>query len=132
MSENHNLGDVIEEGVEQGHKYKVVQNPRLGHFCGYVQTNFGEEWHFDDLYPTLIECHGGLTYGVDSRGYVGFDCAHAGDVCYLDGERVTDHAMSMGKEWRVEDVEEECIRLARQIDVLESFVEKFQKRGWGE
>lgn len=134
MSNDYDLGDVIQTGVVDGHRYKVVQNPNLGHFCGYVETTFSDEWSYTELNPgfKLIDCHGGLTYGVDSRGYIGFDCAHAGDVCILDGETVTDHAMSTTKEWTPDDVAEECERLARQIRAIETFAETFEERGWGD
>lgn len=136
MSESeYNLGTTLAEGVANGHKYKVVQNPDLGHFCGYVQTNFGTEWGYGEIrghMSSLVDCHGGLTYGVDSRGYVGFDYAHSGDVCIKDGEVQTDHEMSARQEWTVEDVEAECRKVCRQIQTLEEFAETFSERGWGE
>ena len=135
MSDDYNLGDVLRSGVESGHKYKVVQHPEMGHFCGYVQTNFSSPWTYDDIrgeFGHLISVHGGLTYGPDERGFVGFDCAHAGDVCILDDSTVTDYEMSNRKEWTPEAVEEECVDLANQIDALEQFAEQFDKRGWGD
>ena len=131
----YDLGETLLSGVENGHRYKVVQNPDLGHFCGYVQTNFSRPWTYDDIRGKmghLISVHGGLTYGVDSRGYIGFDCAHAGDVCILGGETATDREISTRKEWTPEDVEDECVSLARQIDALETFAETFDERGWGD
>ena len=122
----------VASGVAEGHKYKVLTTNE-SHFCGYVKTNFGDSWSYDDLrgyMGELISPHGGLTYGVDPNGWVGFDCAHAGDVCILNGEVLSDHAISNTKEWEVEDVEAECRKLARQVDVLETFAEKFEQRGW--
>jgi len=127
------LGVVLKTDTANGHKFKVVQNPTLGHLCGYVQTNFGTSWGYGDIrgcMDGLVECHGGLTYGVDERGYVGFDCAHAGDVCIVDGEVVTDHEMSTRQEWTVDDVAAECRKVCRQIQTLEEFAETFEGRGW--
>lgn len=126
--------DAIASGVAEGHRYKVIQND-LGHFCGYVKTNFGDRWTYDDLrgyMGGLIDIHGGLTYGADEHGWIGFDCAHSGDVCILDGETVSDFGRSdYGSVWEVEDMEAECRKLARQVDTLETFAERFEERGWG-
>jgi len=125
--------ETLTTGVSDGYQYKVVQQDQ-GHFCGYVQTNFTPPWTYDDLrgyMSHLIDVHGGLTYGPDEDGWVGFDCAHAGDVCVIDGEEQTDFAISSEKVWTVGDVEDECERLAEQVDVLENFAEKFDDVGWG-
>ena len=124
----------LASGVTAGHRYKVIQT-EVGNFCGYVKTNFGPRWSYDEIrghMSNLIRIHGGLTYGVDENGWVGFDCAHSGDVCKLDGEIQVDYSMSGGATvWDVDDVEEECRKLAQQVDVLETFAERFDKRGWG-
>jgi hypothetical protein len=51
-----------------------------GHGCGYVQL---PESHPDlgaDAVDIDVDVHGGLTYGPDEHGWVGFDTGHAGDV----------------------------------------------------
>ena len=132
MSESDRV-TVLESGTANGHRYEVRQTD-MGHFCGYVRTNFGPKWTYEDIrgrFSHLVDCHGGLTYGVDEDGWVGFDCAHAGDVCVLDGDEQTDHAMSTERTWTPEDVAEECEKVAEQIDILETFAEQFEGRGWG-
>ena len=103
-----------------------------GHYCGYVESSFGIQLGYDDFqtWPHhLIEIHGGLTYGVDEDGWLGFDCNHAGDVC-VDEEGNswgTTHyigASKYGKIWTLEEVKEETERLAEQVNVLQEFVEK--------
>lgn len=124
----------LDSGVAHGCRFRVEQ-VRGQHFCGYIQTNFTPPWTYDDLrggFSSLIDCHGGLTYGPDEDGYVGFDCAHAGDVCIIDGEVQTNHAMSTKMEWTPDDVAAECRKVARQVEVLQEFSEKFQRRGWGD
>jgi len=129
--------EVLESGVANGHRFEVRQvelDGRPAHFCGYVKTNFGPAWSYDDIrgyLGGLVDAHGGLTYGVDENGWVGFDCAHAGDQCILDGEPQSDHAITSDREWTPEDVAAECRKVARQIDTLETFVETFEDRGWG-
>lgn len=50
--------------------------------CGYVQLPLrlrGLWQWFGDIPYDLFDAHGGLTYGVDAGGWIGFDTAHAGD-----------------------------------------------------
>jgi hypothetical protein len=62
----------------------VKQN--LGHWCGYVQRPEAVEplrWRgeydekHDEVKEAEIEVWGGVTYGPDGNGWVGFDDAHA-------------------------------------------------------
>lgn len=125
--------EVLERGTANGCSFKVVQLD-MGHFCGYVRTNFGPAYSYEDIrghMSSLVDCHGGLTYGVDEDGWVGFDCAHAGDVCIRGGEVQTDHEMTSRQEWTPEDVAAECRKVARQIETLTGFAETFEDRGWG-
>lgn len=84
-----------------GLKCAVVQAREQGHRCGYVRIPPGHPDHgkpYDDI---NVEVHGGLTYAndepcveADGRGYwVGFDCAHAGDMY------VNPH-VPLGYEWK--------------------------------
>lgn len=50
--------------------------------CGYVQLPppLRHVWSWYDEIPyEEIEAHGGLTYGVDGAGWIGFDTSHLGD-----------------------------------------------------
>ena len=61
------------------------------HYCGYVRSTLSG--HYDDPEFRGIEVHGGLTYGVDAEGWLGFDAAHARDQpgwMGSDGERSVD------------------------------------------
>lgn len=74
----------------------IVRVPSHGALCGYVGVPPSHPWHGAD-YDTLdVDVHGGLTYGNKCRGrichepepgetedvfWLGFDCAHAGDLC---------------------------------------------------
>ena len=106
-----------------------VMKHYLGHYCGYVQVEFVT--NYMELMDDGVRVHGGLTYGVDDAGWVGFDCAHAGDVCLdEDGERFgyrvelrEEYGIEMpsppiygdGTEWHLDDVKEEVETLAEQL-----------------
>lgn len=70
----------------KGFKGVILEMPRGGHLCGYVQipkSHKGYGVDYNDRMWSDISCHGGLTYSGDLRvfgeWYIGFDCAHAGD-----------------------------------------------------
>lgn len=105
---------------------EVSPKPVPAHYCGYVQTVLsGEEWT-DVMYD--IDVHGGITYGVDDAGWVGFDCAHAFDVCVDEngkplpgGHNYTELGATSEyrKYWSLEDVRAEVEKLARIVRELE-------------
>jgi hypothetical protein len=77
-----------------GYICQIRRNPYFGNLCGYVgvlpeDTNFYMKTYNDieDKYGEDINVHGGLTFSNfwdnkdDPRWYIGFDCAHAGDMC---------------------------------------------------
>jgi hypothetical protein len=72
----------------------IVRGP-LGALCGYVGMPPGHPWHGKDYGEVDVSIHGGLTYAEACAGHIchvakpgepdevwwlGFDCAHAGDV----------------------------------------------------
>lgn len=99
----------------------LVLNMYDSHYCGYVKTPF--DGHFEE-FNKLVNVHGGLSYGVDERGWLGFDTAHAFDVPTtefgetLSGNPIGDFVRDMGDEqteWYPEDVMEETAKLAEQF-----------------
>jgi hypothetical protein len=73
----------------------LIKRGELGQLCGYVGLPPGHPWY--DLAMETIDCevHGGLTYAQtcsgdichvppegepDHRYWLGFDCAHGGDL----------------------------------------------------
>ena len=109
----------------------VVQNPDIGHYCGYTKTTLPSVNHEDisyfkgDNYVKLIEVHGGITYGKTDDGWVGFDCAHADDICWSENGRVSgdeQYRNEHTKDWYVEDVVEEVKYLADQLSALEQYI----------
>jgi hypothetical protein len=69
----------VRNGVAHGMKWAVHVNP-MGGCNGYVKlpTGYPRVWNtYNDI---GVEVHGGLTYGPDEDGWVGFDTLHAGDA----------------------------------------------------
>jgi len=79
MSESFDMtGGALDTWEHAGLACMVKASP-LGALNGYVKLSpthpdFGRE--YDDI---DVEVHGGLTYGCDKAGWVGFDTLHAGD-----------------------------------------------------
>jgi hypothetical protein len=99
-----------------GLQCKVVKTP-AGHWCGYVKvlgSLSSVQWRQDydhgsgELVPVDVDVHGGITYGLDDEGWVGFDDAHA--------TRLVD---VRDAETAAEAVREETEALAEQIAALE-------------
>lgn len=97
---NNNPGSAIVEGggVYRNYEYLVVFNP-IGFRCGYVAINKSHPLNssaksHDDIEDMDIDMHGGCTYfGRQMTSYdcddvwIGFDCAHAGDLWDVDSLR---------------------------------------------
>lgn len=76
----------LREGVAQGFPWKVVVAPHLASLNGYVRLSTGHLWFglfYDDI---PAEVHGGLTYGCDEDGWIGFDTGHFND--YWSAEEI--------------------------------------------
>lgn len=104
-----------EEFMWAGLDCKVLQH-ESGHWCGYVRRPEDVEpvrWQPDydskhgELLETDVEVWGGITYGPDSAGWVGFDDDHALSLL-----------MKRDADSEKEAVKEETKRLARQIQGL--------------
>lgn len=105
----------------------IVLNMRDRHYCGYVRTPF--DGHHEE-FQSAVNVHGGLTYGIDQDGWIGFDTAHATDVPYdVEGNALTNNPLAtmrakqgFGDEhdvsWKPADVVEETKCLAEQVNEL--------------
>jgi hypothetical protein len=58
-----------------------IQRNSLGALCGYVYVPKKHPWRKAHRAVDVegVSVHGGITWGVDSAGRIGFDCSHAGD-----------------------------------------------------
>jgi hypothetical protein len=98
----------------------VVLNMRDRYYTGYVKTPFdGHHREFEDA----VDVHGGLSYGLDDDGWVGFDTAEAFDLAVAELGQILKNApfgdelqrMDETREWDPDEVMEETARLAEQF-----------------
>lgn len=124
---------VLEDWTHEGIRCALYRI-RESHYCGYVQMPEGlvgeirTRSNYDELDGFIepdIEAHGGVTYGPDDDGWIGFDTAHAWDYNYdEDGNRL-ETIGSLPREpgeddfeWDPEAVTEETEALAEQVAEL--------------
>lgn len=98
----------IETGVHEGIEYEILQGP----FCvnGYIRLPENHPWRNIDLgyaNEETIEVHGGITYGMDKEGWIGFDTHHADDYTPI-------FPSWGGRKWTLDDVRDETFHLAEQ------------------
>ena len=102
----------VSHGTHNGIPWALMQNPTLGICCGYVQLPEAHPWRAGD--PDIldhIDAHGGITYGPDKQGWIGFDTGHYGDHwpgTYFSPFAPEPHSIS----WTPERMEQETIHLA--------------------
>lgn len=98
-----------------GLECKLVKQD-LGHWCGYVKrpesvepVRWRAQWDnkYDELHESEVDVWGGITYGPDGDGWVGFDDAHSRNIAE---EKDYSDAKS--------GVKAETRRLADQIDEM--------------
>lgn len=70
---------LLASGTHLGFDWFVLHNG-MGYRCGYVKIPVGHPWFGKDYNSLDVDVHGGLTYGPDEEGWVGFDCAHLYDA----------------------------------------------------
>jgi hypothetical protein len=114
-------GDQSADHTEQfrhaGLDCEIVRQDR-GHWCGYVQIPVGlgpVRWTSDydskheEVLAAEVDVWGGITYGPDDEGWVGFDDAHARSLVDHRDQNSTESA-----------VKQETQRLAEQIAQLDT------------
>ena len=107
------------------HEFVVYQHQLSGHLNGYVLLN--PENHIEDIMN--IKCHGGITFEgnlaeiipVQAGNWIGFDCAHYGDLAPFYKEKLAalgfDFGVSYEEIWRDPDfVEENCKQIIDQLE----------------
>ena len=118
-----------EKWVEPNTGYTCVIGRNIpfgGIWCGYVQVPKENKFYgmsYEQL-PKKILAHGGMTFGdvgtfttcltLECGWWLGFDCAHALDVCPLRLDKIHKNA-----EYRdINFVKNNCIELARQLKLF--------------
>lgn len=117
------------EWTAHGLKCLILRHPSAKHLCGYVGVPVGhpyhglsEDWADGEPHWPDLDVHGGVTWTGelphdgspdDPLWYIGFDCAHSGDLSpgwLLEFPR---HIEPMY--WDMELVTEQTENLARQL-----------------
>jgi hypothetical protein len=120
----------------------IVRHDHSGHLCGYVGVSPGHPWYEKTDEAVEARVHGGLTFcgkcrpdgrichkvepgEPDDVWWLGFDCAHCGDLTSIDRCGVAVCGYSRGDQYRdFEYVTRECRDLAwqaKEAAVSESF-----------
>jgi len=127
------------EFTYKGRRCKIVRDSGLGHYCGYIRTGLrGNINSVENKLYRLIDVHGGITYGVDEEGWVGFDTAHARDINKDEEGNITNQDALYDEDdekstiWTPEIVREEIEDLADQWESLEKTVHSASKFDYGE
>lgn len=75
------------EGEYKGYRWVILRNTSFLHLCGYVGLPAGHDFYGKDYSDLGLSAHGGLTFASDNGGFlpdgywwIGFDCAHYGDL----------------------------------------------------
>lgn len=95
----------------------LIKRAGMGHLCGYVGLPEGHPLHGIPYIAVDVDVHGGLTFSGYLKGdgatwWLGFDCAHHGDMVPL----IHAHTPQNFSEYRtIGWVRVETERLARQL-----------------
>lgn len=106
----------VRRGTEVGIPWAVCPHPHLPHYNGYVQLPADHGFVTRHDVDEQVQVHGGLTYGIDPEGWIGFDTAHLGDI--WPGSYDLDYPGVAQEMWTIDRVEAETRRLARQVATL--------------
>lgn len=118
---------------ETGLPCLIVRHAVSGHLCGYVGVSHGHPLHGKQDYECDVSVHGGITYTDKCDGsrichvvepgedddvwWLGFDCAHSGDMISIPLCNKL-HWAQAGTYKTVDYVANECRSLARQLKAM--------------
>lgn len=119
------MAEPVREGVEDGIQWQIMANDVLFSWQGYAHIPDGHvrrHLNADDIKP-LVDVYGGVTYGPDRQGRIGFDTLQGNSsVIGLDGENLDALRRQLcerigwpwveSHKWTCDEVEEEMKRMA--------------------
>ncbi|MBT1164653.1 hypothetical protein [Bifidobacterium felsineum] len=127
------MDDPVRTGVTDGVEWRIVAHNVYFAWQGYARIPDGHVWRHlsaDDLDP-LVHVYGGITYGPDEEGWIGFDTLQGNSsMISLDGEDLDERRRAlcamMGwpyvepHKWTCDEVEAETKRMAASIAANDS------------
>lgn len=96
-------------------EYKVKQHLVFVMFMGYVKLPADHPWRRLDADNIPVDVHGGITYGPDNDGWIGFDTMHPCDSIAI-WQQYGGYRITGGELWTPRRTERETIRLALAAD----------------
>ncbi|PWG65595.1 hypothetical protein [Bifidobacterium callitrichidarum] len=119
------LTNAVREGLYEDIMWRIAAHPDFFAWNGYVNLPEEHPWRDMEDWEIPTRVHGGITYGPDEDGWIGFDMMHLHDsVITLDGHDMDDdirlfcleHGLPEPRiEQRTfEDVYRETLKLARE------------------
>lgn len=102
-----------QEFIRSGRSHGITWGIRKPYsYCGYAQLPQDHPWRTTNtqrLPSDALDIHGGITYGMDDEGWIGFDFAHGCDIVghQEDGTIIFKTTL--------DDVIQECKNLCQQI-----------------
>ncbi|WP_152597184.1 hypothetical protein [Bifidobacterium saguini] len=117
----------VHKGIEDGVEWRVMANDVFFAWQGYAQRHVWRNLTADDIAP-LVDVYGGITYGPDRYGWIGFDTLQGNSsMIRLDGTDLDEPrrvlCARMGwpwvepHKWTCDEVEAETRRMAACIAV---------------
>ena len=122
------MAEPVREGVEDGVEWRIIANEVFFAWQGYAHIPDGHVWRHlnaDDIEP-LVDVYGGVTYGPDQSGWIGFDTLQGNSsMIGLDGTDLDESRRELCEKmgwpwiephkWTCEEIEEETKRMAACI-----------------
>lgn len=94
-------GLLVRTWVHDGIECAMARSPMVG-VNGYVKVPEGVELPHDEYGYIDLDAHGGITFGPDTDGWIGFDTGHGFDI-WLDPDVPEDHLHRTLREAGIDD-----------------------------
>lgn len=102
--------EVVDTGVYDDVRWLTASANLWGAINGYVKVPSWHPWFRLNYRHIAVDVHGGLTYGCNDRGWIGFDTLHYRD--YWPGMPVTS---DKSIHWTAADVAKHTVDLAAKV-----------------
>ena len=127
--ENPEVQIVTESGL-----YALIKFAHNSHYCGYVlieEDNKLYAMSYENPMVYNLNVHGGITFAgkLDDKYYIGFDCAHAGDLMMIGDPSALESIYHIHREYKntVEpDVFRDYYYCRDQVESLAHQISEFQ------